>query len=159
MEVHESRKWKRESDDVGEPSQQKKHCVLLNRSMQSPATVRRLISEYVVEDVISLPTMESPKLIGGISTAQVPDQKSFTQHLDKAYDEMERKVKEALENIDSTSTTADVWTAHNSSYFGIGLIPSASVIAKLQFAAPGLLADIRMMHWLLKFGTCIEPMV
>ena len=43
--------------------------------------------------------MESPsfrKLIGGISSAQVvPDRKSFTQHLDKAYDEMEKEVKEA----------------------------------------------------------------
>ena len=30
-----------------------------------------------------------------------------------------RKVKEALESIDSLSTTADVWTAHNHSYFGM----------------------------------------
>ena len=59
------------------------------------------------------------KLIGGISSAQVPDRKTFTQHLDKAYDEMEKKVKEALENIDSVSSTADVWTAHNHSYFGM----------------------------------------
>jgi len=118
----ESRKRKRESDDVGEPSQQKKQRLLLNRSLPSPTTVRRLISEYVVEDVLPLSTVESPafrKLISGISSAQVPDRKSFTQHLDKAYDEMERKVKESLENIDSASTTADVWTAHNRSYFGM----------------------------------------
>ena len=118
----ESRKRKRESDDVGEPSQQKKQRVLLNRSLPSPTIIRRLISEFVVEDVLPLSTVESPafrKLISGISSAQVPDRQSFTQHLDKAYDEMERKVKESLENIDSASTTADVWTAHNRSYFGM----------------------------------------
>ena len=117
----ESRKRRRGSEDVSEPRQQKKQRVLLNRSMPSPTTVRRLISEYVVEDVLPLSTVESPafrKLIGGISSAQIPDRKSFTQHLDKAYDEMEKKV-EALENIDSVSTTADVWTAHNRSYFGM----------------------------------------
>ena len=43
----------------------------------------------------------------------------MTQHLDKAYDETEKKVKEALENIDSASITADVWTAHNRCYFGM----------------------------------------
>ena len=50
---------------------------------------------------------------------QVPDRKELTQHLDKAYDGMEKKVKEALESIDAASTTADVWTAHNRSYFGM----------------------------------------
>ena len=119
----ESRKRRRGSEDVsGESSQQKKQRSLLNKSMPSPTTVRRLISEYVVEDVLPLSTVESPafrKLIGRISSAPIPDRKSFTQHLDKAYDEMEKKVKEALENIDSASTTADVWTAHNRSYFGM----------------------------------------
>ena len=87
----ENRKRNRESDDVGEPSQQKKQRMLLNRSLPPPTTIRRLISEYVNEDVLPLSTVESPafrKLIGGISSAQVPDRKSFTQHSDKAYDEM-----------------------------------------------------------------------
>ena len=88
----ESRKWRRGSEYVGEPSQQKKQRMLLNRSILSPTTVHRLISEYIVEDVLPLSTVESPsftKLIVGISSAQVvPDRKSFTQHLDKAYDEM-----------------------------------------------------------------------
>ena len=92
--------------------------------------------------------------MGRISSAQVPDRKTLSQHLDKVYDEMEKKVKEALENIDSASTTADVWTAHNRSYFGMtvhyGLIHSASITAKLLFVAPGLLADTHIMYWLLK---------
>lgn len=40
-------------------------------------------------------------------------------HLDKAFEEMEKKVKGALEAIDSVSTTADVWTAHNRTYCGM----------------------------------------
>jgi len=81
-----------------------------------------LISEYVVEDVLPLSTVESPafrKLVGGMSSAQILGRKSFTQYLDKVYNEMEKKVKEGLELIDSVSTTVDVWTPHNCSYFGI----------------------------------------
>jgi len=73
-----------------------------------------LISEYVIEEVLPLSTVESPgfrKLIGGICSVQVPDRKSFTQHLDKAFEEMEKKIKAALETIDSVSTTADIWTS------------------------------------------------
>ena len=83
--------------------------------------VRHLIADYVVEDVLPLSTVESPafrRLISGISSVQVPDRNSFTQYLDRVYEEMEKKVREALESIDSVSTTADVWTAHNCSYFG-----------------------------------------
>ena len=144
----ESRKQKRESDDVGEPSQQKKQRVILNRSLPSPTTVCNLVSEYVVEDVLSLFTVESPafrKLIGGISSAQVPDQKSFTQHLDKAYEEMERKsrklwktlIQHPLQQMCGLHTTIVI-----SGWPCIGLIQLASVIAKLQFVTPGLLADI-----------------
>ena len=69
--------------------------MLLNRSMPPPITVCHLISEYVVGDVLPLSTVELPafrRLIRGISSAQVPDRKSFTQHLDKGYDEMEKKL-------------------------------------------------------------------
>ena len=54
-----------------------------------------------------------------MTSTQVPDRKSFTLHLDKAFDEMEKKVKATLEGIDSVSTTADVWSAHHQSYFGM----------------------------------------
>ena len=39
--------------------------------------------------------------------------------MDKAFDEIEKKLKATLGTIDSVSTTADVWTAHNRSYFGM----------------------------------------
>ena len=96
--------------------------MLFNKGKVSPEMVRRLIADYVVEDVLPLSTVESPafrRLISGISSVQVPDRKSFTQYLDRVYEEMEKKVREALESIDSVSTTADVWTGHNRSYFGM----------------------------------------
>ena len=58
-------------------------------------------------------------LIGSICPYQLPDWKSFTQHLEKLYDLMVKKVKEALEAVDGVSATADVWTANHQSYFGM----------------------------------------
>jgi len=86
--------------------------------------VKGLISEYVVEDMLPLSTVESPafrKLICGLSSAEVslPDRKSFTTHLDKAFSNMEQRVKSTLDTVRFVCTTADVWTAHNKSFFGL----------------------------------------
>ena len=69
---------------------------------------------------------------------------------------MEKKVKQALENIDSVSTTADVWTAQNRSYFGMTVHWS---VFNAAIVVPGLLVDIHMMYWLLKLSTFIGSMV
>ena len=90
-----SRKWRRGSDDYGEPSQQKWQCMLFNEGKVSPEMARSLIADYVVENVLPLSTVESPafrRLVSGIPSVQVSDRKSFTQHLDKVYEEMEKKV-------------------------------------------------------------------
>ena len=75
----------------------------------------------VIEDMLPLSTVESPafrKLVNGISLAQVslPDRKSFTVHLDKAFDAMNQRVKSTLDGVDFVCTTADVWTAFNKSF-------------------------------------------
>ena len=88
----------------------------------SPTRLRTLISEYIIEDMLPLSTVESQafrRLIGGISSAQVPDRKSITLHLDKVFEDMKQKVKAVLDAIDAVSTTADVWTGHNRSYLGM----------------------------------------
>ena len=46
-----SKKRRRDSQDVGEPSQQKRQCTIANKSIISATKVRGLISEYVIEDV------------------------------------------------------------------------------------------------------------
>jgi len=74
---------------------------------------------------------------------------------------MEKKVKAALETIDSVSTTADIWTAHPRSYFGMTvhwINPITLNAVRLLYAAPGLLAGTHMMSWLLKLNTCMASM-
>ena len=111
-------------DDVDESYQPKRQRTLLSKGTVSPTRIRTLISEYIIEDMLSLSTVESEafrRLIGGVSSAQVqvPDRKSLTLHLDKVFEAMELKVKAALEVVDAVSTTADVWTGHNRSYLGM----------------------------------------
>ena len=70
--------------DTDEPNQPKRQCTLLSKSTVSPTRLRTLISEYIIEDMLPLSTVESQafrRLIGGISSAQVPDRKSITLHL------------------------------------------------------------------------------
>ena len=108
--------------DTDKPNQPKRQCTLVSKSTVSPTRLRTLISEYIIEDMLPLSTVESQafrRLIGGISSAQVPDRKSLAVHLDKVFEDMEQKVKAALEAIDAVSTTADVWTGHNRSYLGM----------------------------------------
>ena len=72
--------------------------------------------------MLPLSTVESKpfkRLIGDFSSTQVPGRKTLTLHLDKAFETMEQKVKVASDLIDTVSTTADVWSAHNRSYLGI----------------------------------------
>ena len=73
--------------------------------------MRSLLVEYIMEDMQPLSTVESPafqKLMNSICTTQLPDRKFFTQHLDKVYNSMVSKVKQALEAVDTVSTTVDV---------------------------------------------------
>lgn len=75
-----------------------------------------MVAEYIIEDMLPLSTVESPafkRLVCGTSSSnvQLPDRKSFTLFLDKAYDSMIAKVKATLETVERVCTTADVWTA------------------------------------------------
>ena len=109
-------------DNTDESNQPKRQCTLLSKSTVCPTRLRTLISEYIIEDMLPLSTVESQafrRLIGGISSAQVPDRKSITLHLDKVFEDMKQKVKAALDAIDAVSTTTDVWTGHNRSYLGM----------------------------------------
>ena len=52
-------------------------------------------------------------------TTQIPSRKYFTKHLDKVYDSMLDKVKEALEIVNVVCTTVDAWTADHRSSLGM----------------------------------------
>ena len=86
---------------------------VLTRNSIPAQKMQSLLSEYIIEDMQPLSTVESPafcKLISNICTTQIPDRKSFTQHLDKVYDSMLNKIKQILEKIDVVCTTVDMWT-------------------------------------------------
>lgn len=125
VEQPEKRKRRRNNDDHDNDSDPKRQCTLpavLNRNSISATKMRSLLSEYIIEDMQPLTTVESPafrKLMNSICTTQLPDRKSFTQHLDKVYDLMVSKVKQTLEAVNTVSTTVDVWTAHHRSYLGM----------------------------------------
>ena len=99
-------KRKKNDEDVEIVAPQaKRQCVLVSKSPISIAKARSLISEYVIEDMLPLSTVESPafrKLVSSISSGQVslPDRKSFTAHLDKAFDMMDQRVKSTLDRVD-----------------------------------------------------------
>lgn len=112
------KKWQRSDTDDSEP---KRQCTLTRN--QIPAQkMRSLLSEYIIEDMQPLSTVESPafrRLINNICAIQIPDRKSFTLHLDGVYDSMLSKIKQILEKIDVVCTTVDAWTAHHRSYLGM----------------------------------------
>ena len=111
-------------DNDNDPKRQYTLLAVLNRNSISATKMRSLLSEYIVENMQPLSTVKSPtfqKLINSICTTQLPDRKSFTQHLDKVFDTMVSKVKQTLEAVDTVLTTADVWTAHHRSYLGMNV--------------------------------------
>ena len=119
-------KGKRQRADDGDDDSDntlKRQCTLPSMLRDISSTkLRNALFEYIIEDMQPLSTVESPafqKLIGSICPYRLPDWKSFTQYLDKLYDLMVKKVKEALEGVDGVSTTADVWTANHRSYLGM----------------------------------------
>jgi len=71
------------------------------------AKLHNALAEYAIENMQPLTTVESPafcKLIASVCPYQLPDQKLFTQYLDKLYEIMVKKVKELLETVDGVST-------------------------------------------------------
>ena len=83
---------------------------------------QRLLSEYVVEDMLPPSTADSPafkKLICGVLAIQVPGRKALTVHLDKVFDAMNPKLKDILEKVNFVSTTANVWKACNKGFYGM----------------------------------------
>ena len=98
----------------------KRQCTLPSMLRDISSTkLCKAFFEYIIEDMQPLSTVDSPafqKLIGSICPYELPDRKFFTQHLEKLYDLIVKKVKEALEAVDGVSTTSDVWKANHRSY-------------------------------------------
>ena len=120
--IPEGSKRKRSVEDEV-PRSSKRQATLQGKAV-SPAAIRGLVAQFIVNDMLPLSTVESPsfrKLINALSSSsvQLPDRKSLSSYLEKAFESMIEKVKDALEGVDHVSTTADIWTAHHRSYLGM----------------------------------------
>ena len=122
----ETRKRKRSSVDEGEELQRqpKKQSTLTTKASVSPAKMKNLVAEYILNDMLPLSTVESPgfkKLIAEMtsSSVELPNRKALATYLDKPYELMMGKIKGVLEAVCRVLTTADVWTGHNKSYLGM----------------------------------------
>ena len=119
--IPEGSKRKRSVEDEV-PRSSKRQATLQGKTV-SPAAIRGLVAQFIVNDMLPLSTVESPsfrKLINALSSSvQLPDRKSLSSYLEKAFESIIEKVKEALDGVDRVSTTADVWTAHHRSYLGM----------------------------------------
>ena len=80
------KRWQRSNTDDSEP---KRQCTLpdvLARNSIPAQKMRSLLSEYIMEDMQPLSTVESPsyrKLINNICSTQIPDRKSLPYILTK----------------------------------------------------------------------------
>ena len=84
----------------GVPRSSKRQATLQEKAV-SPAAIRGLVAQFIVNDMLPLSTVESPsfrKLINALSSTsvQLPDRKSLSSYLEKAFESMIKKVKEAL---------------------------------------------------------------
>ena len=115
-------KRKRSAADNGDNAP-KKQATLQRRSV-SLMEVRKVVTEYIIDDMLPLSTVESSafrKLVNELSPCpvQLLDRKALSSHIEQAYESMVRKIKDTLEGVDNVSTTADVWMAHHRSYLGM----------------------------------------
>uniref|UniRef100_A0A3Q2ZPS5 HAT C-terminal dimerisation domain-containing protein n=1 Tax=Kryptolebias marmoratus TaxID=37003 RepID=A0A3Q2ZPS5_KRYMA len=106
-----------------------KHNTVSLHLTSSPFYQERLISRYVVEEIMPLSTVDSQAfraIIHRIPTtvnSKLPHREAFSAYLEKEYAEMERNLKASLNDVNFVSTTADIWTANanNKSYMGVTL--------------------------------------
>ena len=125
--VPEGGKRKRTTeDDEDEMHRDSKKQATLQRKVP-PVVIRSLVAKYIIDDMLPLSTVESPafrKLVSGLLSAslqsvEMPNRKSLSSYIQKAYEMMVKKIKETLEGVSQVSTTADVWTARHHSYLGM----------------------------------------
>ncbi|KAJ8011289.1 hypothetical protein DPEC_G00056600 [Dallia pectoralis] len=94
----------------------------------SGGELKKLVGQYVVEEMLPLNTVDSPSfraIINMIPTttvnAELPHRTAFSYYMEKEYAAMEINLKATLNEVDFVSTTADIWTANNRSYIGVTL--------------------------------------
>ena len=77
-------------DDIDETNQPKRQCILLSKGTVSPVRLRALTLDYIIEDMFLLSTVDWWHFIN-------TSFHSLTLHLNKVFEDIEQKVKAALE--------------------------------------------------------------
>uniref|UniRef100_A0A8C9X4J4 BED-type domain-containing protein n=1 Tax=Sander lucioperca TaxID=283035 RepID=A0A8C9X4J4_SANLU len=94
-------KRKNAEDESAGKIKQQKLSFSRTAMLLEPREVKRLVAEYIVEDMLPLSTVESPAFRKLVSKQAMPELK---------------KVIEAQQYV---STTADMWSANNKSFMGV----------------------------------------
>uniref|UniRef100_H3A6Y5 BED-type domain-containing protein n=1 Tax=Latimeria chalumnae TaxID=7897 RepID=H3A6Y5_LATCH len=86
-----------------------------------PAANKKKLLNFVIEtiqppDIVKQPSFK--QLVEGPNT-KVMTRKTLTSHIDATYRTMRTTIMVRLADIKSVCTTADIWTAHNKSFFGM----------------------------------------
>lgn len=89
----------------------------------SQSKLNALIFNFIVEDVQPISILEQPgfqRLIEVLSRGKmVMNRKTFVSRLDAAFDKMKEELRAKLDRVQSLCTTADIWSVHERSYFGM----------------------------------------
>ncbi len=88
----------------------------------------KLVASFIVEEMLPINTVESPTfrkilnkipVTGGDKRPPWPDRKTFMGYLDDCYQKMERELKKTFKSLQYVSTTVDIWSSHNRSFFTV----------------------------------------
>ena len=82
-----------------------KRQATLDRKGASSVEVRKLVIEFIIDDMLPLTTLESPafkKLIDAFSSrpVQLPERKTLCSHIEQVYESMMKKIKKNLEEVE-----------------------------------------------------------
>lgn len=112
-----------QTEGPSEPKQAKLEHTDICMHHTTQSKMNSLIFKFVVEDVQSFSVLEQPafrKLIETLSGGKrVMSRKTFVARFEAAYDRMKDDLKAKLDTVQSVCTTADLWSSHNRSYFGM----------------------------------------
>lgn len=99
------------------------HIARQEKEYQDPSKVHSLVLNFILEDVQPFSLLKKPgfsKLIEGLSGMPwVMDEVTLMADIERAFITMKTSLVAKLNKVQSLCTTADIWTVHNRSYFGM----------------------------------------
>ncbi len=110
--------------EVSQAPPAKQQRLDFNRTV-SQGHINKAIARYVVENMQSVSTVESPafwqlvSMITCLGGTRQMGQKTFSNNLDKEYSKMESELKKTFEGLDYIAATADIWSVHDRSFLGM----------------------------------------